>query len=162
MNEVLETTFDERGLLLTQEHVRQLLTCMGFTTAVVTCRYRDERLYIDIDAGDEGKLLIGVRGTHLAALQHIIHCVLRQQLGQHIHTRIDVNGYQSRRERDLLEMAETAAKQVQTTGRTIVLKAMGPADRRMIHTGLSTRTDVSTASIGAEPNRKVVIKPVFV
>jgi len=162
MNELLEKTFDEEGLLLTQEHVRRLLACMGFAAVTVSCRYRDERLCIDIIAGDEGKLLIGVRGVHLTALQHIIHCVLRQQLGQRVYTRIDVNGYQTRRERDLLEMAETAAKQVQTTGRTIVLKAMSPADRRMIHTGLSTRTDVSTASTGEEPNRKVVIKPVFV
>lgn len=155
-------SFDAPALALIADHVRRVLVSMGFAATAVVCRYHNERLYVDIDAGTDSKILIGAHGAHLAALQHIIHCLLRQQLHQQVYTYIDVNGYQARRDRDLLEIAELAAKQVQTTGRTIILKAMSPADRRMIHTGLSARADITTESTGEEPNRKVVIKPVFV
>src|SRR3989344_5340885 len=38
------------------------------------------RLMIEIEAGGEGRLLIGVQGAHLAALQHVLRSLLRQHL----------------------------------------------------------------------------------
>tara|TARA_Y100000310_G_scaffold173085_1_gene173200 strand:- start:45 stop:461 length:417 start_codon:yes stop_codon:yes gene_type:complete len=133
---------------------------MGFAEVTIYCRYDEERLSIDVEAGEDGKLLIGTQGIHLAALQHVIRCLLRQQLQESVITNVDVNGYQARRERGIVDLAAEAAKRAQSTGRTVILQAMSPADRRTVHTSLSLRGDVATESTGAEPNRKVVIKPI--
>ena len=155
------TKFDGPALSLIEEHVRRVLASMGFDQVTIYCRYSEERLRIDIEAGEDGKLLIGTQGNHLTALQHVIRCLLRQQLNELVVTNIDVNGYRARRERGILDLAEAAAKRAQTTGRTVILKPMSPPDRRTVHTALASRSDVQTESTGEEPNRKVVIKPIF-
>jgi len=154
------TTFDGPALALIEEHVRRVLASMGFEGATIYCRHSEERLSIDIEAGDDGKYLIGVQGQHLAALQHIVRCLLRQQLQEMVRMDIDVNGYQARRERGLLELAADAAKRAHSTGRPVILRPMSPAERRTVHVSLADRDDVATDSTGEEPNRKVVIKPV--
>jgi spoIIIJ-associated protein len=164
------TTFDLESIALIEEHVRRLLAMMDFEAASVHCRLQSrsgeeseaqEQLCITIEAGDDGKRLIGVQGTHLDALQHLVRSVLRRQLDPGLHIALDVNGYRARRERSLLQLAESAARRAHHTGRTIVLKPMAAADRRVLHTALATRGDVSTESMGDEPNRRVVVRPVF-
>ena len=41
----------------------------------------------------------------------------------------------------------------------IILKAMSSYERRIVHMALSDSPDISTDSIGQEPERKIVIKP---
>jgi spoIIIJ-associated protein len=164
------TTFDPASIALIEEHVRRLLVIMDFEAAQVHCRLlplteeaqvAHAQLQISIEAGDEGKRLIGVQGTHLDALQHIVRSVLRRQLQSTLYVTLDVNGYRARRERNLLLLAEATAARAHHTGRTIVLKPMAAADRRVLHTALAARGDVSTESMGDEPNRRVVVRPVF-
>ena len=153
---------------LIEEHVRQLLQTMGFSEVQVQCSNRSktennplQALQINIEAGDDGKLLIGAHGAHLAALQHVVRTIVRRQLAADMLIAIDVNGYRIKREQNLAHLAEGAAKRAKTQGRTIVLRPMGAHDRRMIHTALSEREDITTESMGDEPNRRVVVKPVF-
>ena len=160
--------FDEQTLPLIEEDVRRLLTSMGFTEATVRCQEATTReagddrttLQVNIEAGDEGKLLIGVRGNHLLALQHVVRCVLRHKLNA-VSITCDVNGYRARRERSLAQVAEAAARRATMQGRTVVLRPMEAYDRRCVHTALAQRSDVTTESMGDEPNRRVVVKPVF-
>lgn len=153
---------DGPTLTLLEEHVRHLLVTMSFNQTTIHCRLRDGRLRIEIEAGDDGKLLIGAQGANLAALQHIVRCILRRQVPDLVVAMIDVNGYQARREQGLVDLAELAAKRAEQTGRVVMLKPMSPADRRVIHTHLAERGDVATESTGEEPNRKIVIKPVLI
>lgn len=121
---------------------------------------RDE-LFITLEAGEAGKLLIGGQGAHLEALQHILRSILRRTLETPIHILVDVNGYRARREQGLLEMAEAAAARARQAGRTITLAPMSASDRRAVHAALAARGDVHTESVGEEPNRRVVVRPVF-
>ncbi|MDD5433753.1 MAG: hypothetical protein PHE77_03845, partial [Candidatus Pacebacteria bacterium] len=47
-----------------------------------------------------------------------------------------------------------------STGREKVLFPMNAFERRIIHTELAKRSDVTTESTGAGDNRKVVVRPV--
>ena len=153
---------DAPALALIEEHVRRLLEIMGITGAAVRCGLDGTALLrINIEAGDAGRALIGGRGSHLAALHHVIRCVLRRQIHPEVRIMVDVNGYQARRERSLLGLAEEVARKAQRTGRTVVLQPMTAADRRMIHTALAGHKDIRTESLGDEPNRRVVVRPVF-
>jgi spoIIIJ-associated protein len=170
MNTLTNNQLDSRDLALVEEHVRQLMQLMGFSEAAVACRLSERNdnteerlleLMVKIDAGDEGRLLIGTQGSHLFALQHLVRSLLRRQFDRGVHVSVDVNGYRARRERNLVSLAESAARQAKNQGRTIVLQPMEASDRRMIHAHLAPRQDVRTESLGEEPNRRVVIKPIF-
>jgi len=164
-------TLNQQSSVLIEEHIRRLITAMGFTGAEVVCSYKDvkeqetltrQHLHIDINAGPTGRMLIGAHGAHLQALQHIARSLIRRQLKEPIRITVDVNGYLARRERTLLHIAEEAARKAGRTGRAIVLPPMAAAHRRTIHTSLAARQNVDTESLGEEPNRRVVVKPVFI
>lgn len=155
------TNLEEGEIQLIGEHVRRLVVTMGFDTTNIHCQHRPPYLYIHIEAGGDGKLLIGTHGAHLAALQHLVRNILRRTIPAGTRVVVDVNSYRARREQDLLEIAETAARRAIQQGQTVILSPMNSADRRAIHTALANREDVTTASTGTEPQRSVVVKPVF-
>lgn len=158
----MSTVLDGPARALIEEHVRRLIHIMGFESVRVQCHVDNEdALHINLEAGSEGKMLIGTRGSHLLALQHIIRCLLRKELSAVSRILVDVNGYRSRRERTLLDLAEETARKAQRTGRTVVLQPMTAADRRAIHAALANHKDVTTESLGDEPNRRVVVRPIF-
>lgn len=143
------------------ERLSRLLASMGFSESSIRCQDQPPHLYVHIEAGDAGKLLIGARGAHLTALQHVIHHIIRLNLPAGTRVIVDVNGYRARREQELFNSAAATARRVVAQGQTVILPPMNSADRRVIHTALANREDVATSSTGREPNRSVVIKPVF-
>lgn len=143
-----------------EEHVQNILHRMGFMTVAIRSHLVTPQMYIHIEAGPDGKLLIGPSGAHLAALQYIIRSVTRRELDPAIRILVDVNGYRARREQDLVIVAEAAATQALQQGQPVILTPMSSADRRAIHTALAGRTDIVTASHGEEPQRSVVVRPV--
>ncbi len=144
-----------------EEKVRHLLSVMSFDQVTIRSHTVSPQVYIHIEAGADGKLLIGPAGAHLAALQYIIRSLLRRILDPATRVLVDVNGYRARREQDLVVVAETAATKAIQQGQSVILPPMSSADRRAIHTALAGRTDVTTASHGEEPRRSVIVKPVF-
>lgn len=161
MNTTSQINLAEADLRLLEEHVRHLFVSMGLLPVTIRCHLVAPYLYIHIEAGNNGKLLIGPRGIHLTALQHIIRSLLRVTLDPGIRVLVDVNGYRARREQDLVNVAAAAAARAVRQGQPVILPPMGSADRRTIHTVLANRSDVTTESTGIEPKRSVVIKPVF-
>lgn len=154
--------FDMPTVALMEEHIRFLLRTMGISAISVSCTVIEgDSLRVVVEAGEEGKLLIGVHGTHLLALQHVVRCLLRRHLGNDVRVLVDVNGYRARRERSLLDLAEEMARRAQRTGHSVVLRPMSASDRRTIHTALAHDKDVTTESLGDEPNRRVVVRPIF-
>jgi spoIIIJ-associated protein len=158
--DVAPTRLAEADTELIGEHVRHLLASMGFGSAKIRCQSKPPHLYIHIEAGAEGKLLIGAHGAHLAALQHIIRSIMRSTLPAGTRILVDVNSYRAHREQELVAIAEAAAGKALMQGQTVNLPPMTAADRRVIHTALANRPDLRTISQGNEPHRSVVVKPV--
>lgn len=167
----LKTTLNHQVLALIEEHIHHLLKMMDFTNSQVNCvptNTKDRQgasqlhLRIDITTAHDGRMLIGPHGSHLQALQHIIRSLIRRQWQNTPYLTVDINGYLASRERALFNVAEEAARKAGSTGRAIVLPPMDAAGRRTIHTSLATRPDIHTESLGDEPNRRVVIRPIFI
>jgi len=70
-----------------------------------------------------------------------------------------VEGYRSRREQQLRQLARRVAEQVTQTGHSQVLEPMPPNERRLIHIELRDDQYVYTESKGEGRHRKVVIYP---
>ncbi|MFZ5818497.1 MAG: RNA-binding cell elongation regulator Jag/EloR, partial [Chloroflexota bacterium] len=159
----------DRLLTLTEETVSKLLAHMNLQ-ARVSARYDDNdraphsgganRQAINVDVrGDDLSILIGRRSETLNALQYVASLMVGKQVEQWVQLYLDVEGYRSRRERQLRQMARRMAEQAAKSGRRQTLEPMAAAERRIIHLELRDHPDVTTESAGEEPHRKVNIMP---
>ena len=113
---------------------------------------------LDIEGDDLG-LLIGRRGTTLAALQYMVNVMLTRKLNSRVIVTVDVERYHRRREETLQNLAQRMADRVSNSGRPMTLEPMPASERRIIHLALSEDEDVVTGSVGQGDERKVVIRP---
>ena len=137
--------------------VEGLLKHMG-VRAQVTVRTSSESITLDISGRDLGAL-IGWRGETLRALQSVTNVMVGRHLAEGERIIVDVERYRQRREHTVREIAMRAARQVKMTGDAITLDAMQPFERRAIHLALEGDPDVTSGSIGEEPERRVVVGP---
>lgn len=107
--------------------------------------------------GEDLSILIGRRSETLNALQYIAGLIITKEVGHWVPFSIDVQGYRSRRERQLRQLALRMADQCIATGHRQVLEPMPANERRIIHLTLRDHASVYTESVGEEPNRKVCI-----
>jgi len=121
----------------------------------------EEPLTLNIRNTDDHllSLLIGRRGETLASLQLLVNLIVAKQTGHHERIIVDAEGYRARREDNLRSMAQRVAAQVRRSGSPIMLEAMPPNERRIIHMTLAESPDVSTESTGEGEQRRVVISP---
>ena len=137
--------------------VEGLLKHMG-VRAQVSVRPGAEPITLDISGRDLGAL-IGWRGETLRALQSVTNVMVGKHLAEGERIIVDVERYRQRREHTVREIAMRAARQVKMTGDAITLDAMQPFERRAIHLALEGDPDVTSGSIGEEPDRRVVVGP---
>ena len=113
---------------------------------------------LDIEGDDLG-LLIGRRGSTLAALQYMVNVMLTRKMDSRVIVTVDVEHYHRRREETLQNLAQRMADRVSNSGRPMTLEPMPASERRIIHLALSEDEDVVTGSVGQGDGRKVVIRP---
>ena len=113
---------------------------------------------LDVEGDDLG-LLIGRRGTTLAALQYFVNVLVTRKLGSRVLVTVDVEHYHRRREDTLHGLARRMADRVRQSRRPITLEPMPAGERRIIHIALADDPSVVTASTGFGDDRKVVIRP---
>ena len=111
-------------------------------------------------SGSDLGVLIGRRGQKLASLQHIVNLIVAQEVKAKYHRiAVDVENYRGRREEQLRDVADRAAKRVLQTGKMIQLEPMPAIERRSCTWRWSRIRKVRTQSVGVEPNRRIVILP---
>ena len=132
-----------------------LLKHMGIR-AQVTARPGSEPLTLDISGRDLGAL-IGWRGETLRALQSVTNVMVGKHMAEGERIIVDVERYRQRREHTVREIALRAARQVKMTGDAITLDAMQAFERRAIHLALEGDPEVTSSSIGEDPERRVVV-----
>ena len=155
---VEELSEAERSTLETAKTVlTEMLGLMELTGTVEIASGGDtSRLNV---RGDDLGALIGRRGEKLASLQHIVNLIVGRREGQHHRIAIDVENYRGRREQQLRDVADRAAKRVIQTGKIIQLEAMPAIERRVVHMALLENPRIRTQSVGVEPNRRIVVLP---
>ena len=148
--------------LETREYIKEfvsfILEKMG-VEAVVTVSEEGEDFFVDLTGRDMG-ILIGRRGQHLNALQHLVSVIVHRQFlnfpGRIV---VDVENYRQKREEALEQLALNIAYKAERENKEIFLEPMSPQERRIIHITLKDNEKVSTYSEGEEPYRKVVVTP---
>jgi spoIIIJ-associated protein len=108
---------------------------------------------------EDSRLLIGKNGQNLRALEQVTRLMLMRKNQEYRGLVVDVNGYRADQNKKLVESVHAAAQRVQQTRRSEALDPMSSYQRRLVHTELAVYSDLATESVGQEPNRRVVIKP---
>ena len=111
--------------------------------------------------GENLGILIGKHGQTLDALQYLVNLAANRNhnTSQRVRVIIDVENYRSRRAETLQNLAKTLADRAVRLNQDVRLEPMNRHERRVIHTALQDNDDVSTYSVGEDPNRYIIISP---
>ena len=153
-----ELTDKERGTLEEAKGVLEELLRLMEVPGTVEVATGGETARLNVRGSDLG-VLIGRRGEKLASLQHIVNLIVAKKEGEYHRIAVDVENYRGRREEQLRDVADRAAKRVLQTGKIIQLEPMPAIERRIVHMALVENGKVRTQSVGVEPNRRIVILP---
>lgn len=115
-------------------------------------------VFVSVHSPEEGRFLIGKNGQSLKALEHIVR-LLAVRSSEGLAVTLDVNDYKKSKAQYAVEVARQALSRVRNTQKAEALTPMSPYERRMVHMELASCPDITTESIGEEPQRRVVIKP---
>lgn len=107
----------------------------------------------------EANMLIGEHGANLAHGEHLLKKIIKKKFGEEFKFTLDINDYRMRRLEDLKQDVKSAAKEVRLYQKEVPLRSMSSFERRIVHLLLAEYPDITTESIGQEPDRRVVIKP---
>ena len=108
---------------------------------------------------EEPKILIGQNGQTLAEIQHLLKIILRRGISDEFYIDLDINDYKKKKIEYLKETAVSLADEVVLSKKEKILAPMSAYERRIIHLELADRKDITTESIGREPERRIVIRP---
>jgi spoIIIJ-associated protein len=153
-----ELSEKERGTLEQAKGVLEELLRLMEVPGTVEVATGGETARLNVRGSDLG-VLIGRRGEKLASLQHIVNLIVAKKEGEYHRIAVDVENYRGRREEQLRDVADRAAKRVLQTGKIIQLEPMPAIERRIVHMALVENAKVRTQSVGVEPNRRIVILP---
>jgi spoIIIJ-associated protein len=139
-----------------------LLRGMGIRSQVVIHHEAHDEdgpdFVLDIGGADLG-ILIGRRGETLRDLEYLTRLIVASRTKSNARFMVDVEGYRTRRERVLRELAKRMADRVKQNRQPITLEAMPPNERRIVHLTLKEHPSVKTLSIGEGDRRRVMILP---
>jgi len=142
-----------------KEFMQGLIREFGFQAEVET-RIVDEETVEVAAKGDELGLLVGPRGTTLAALQDVTRTVVQHHFPSRTdRILVDVAGYRQRRIAALQRFSQEIAEETLSTGTERALEPMSAADRKVVHDTVNEIEGVVTRSEGEDPTRYVVISP---
>ena len=144
------------------EFARDVILKMGMDCDVSLQRRDDEEgsdIHIQVTGPDAGRI-IGKKGQVLAAVQFIVNRAMNRPGLERRYVSVDADGYRSRREDSLANMARRLGRQAVSDGQIITFEPMSPRDRRVVHLALAKFDGVVTKSEGEGDDRRVQIIPV--
>lgn len=146
------------------ETANKIIDMIGFKADVeiVKNNFGDSLLHVvSVHSADDLGMLIGKNGQNIKALEHLFRVIVFKKLPENSNFIIDINDYRKSRANYVVEQAKTAVVRVKNTKRAEALLPMSSYERRLVHMELAAHPDIVTESIGEEPQRRVVIKPLI-
>ncbi|MEX2442792.1 MAG: RNA-binding cell elongation regulator Jag/EloR [Alkalispirochaeta sp.] len=142
-NQKPETDFEHAVV----DFVTTLTAKMGFPAEVNVAYREPNKLGLRLDT-DHANILIGRKGKNLDSIQLLANVVASRFEGSDVKVVLDTEGYRSRREEQLVRLAQKIADDVQRSRGSKLLEPMNPFERRLIHTTLNNIESIGTESEG--------------
>lgn len=173
-NEILVKTSEEKGGLFTAKkiivEIVKINDVAEFGVSIlknilegfnlegnIEKQIRDTQISYRIHSNNNG-ILIGKNGKILNSIQKYLKQSIYSQIGMNINILLDIENYKEKQNYFLERDVKKIAKQVLKTKMEVKLDPMNSFQRRIVHNALSKFKNISSDSVGVEPNRCVVIK----
>jgi len=141
-----------------KETTKEFFEKTTFEVEIIIYPQKEQTISIDLKT-EEPKILIGERGQTLSEIQRLLKSILRKKIKEPFYINLDINDYKKKKTDYLKELARSIADEVALTKKEKMLAPMQAYERRIIHLELAGRNNVTTESIGREPERRLVIRP---
>lgn len=141
-----------------KNYLKNILDLMGIN-AELEVQKRDNYIKINMFS-DNNAILIGKNGRTMSSMQQLLRQTIKNKLNIKINIILDVEEYKIKQQKNIERLAVKLAKDVIRTNIEVKMDSMNSYERRLVHSRLANFDGVKTESIGEEPNRCVVIKPV--
>ncbi len=145
----------QESLDIVQEELSKLLELMGYPSEI-----RIESSGMSVHCSIQGSFeepLTGQDGKTLDSLQYILRKIIARKIPDRIRLSIDVGDFRERRQKELAQKALELAKLVKEDGKTQVLVALNPSERRVIHMALQEDKEIRSRSVGDGLFKKILI-----
>lgn len=141
-----------------KNYLKNILDLMGIN-AELEVQKKDNYIKINMFS-DNNAILIGKNGRTMSSMQQLLRQTIKNKLNIKINIILDVEEYKIKQQKNIERLAVKLAKDVIRTNIEVKMDSMNSYERRLVHSRLADFDGVKTESIGEEPNRCVVIKPV--
>lgn len=143
------------SLSLIEKELSSILELMGYPSTVeasakgasVQCHVSEE--HEDILTGQEGKTL--------DSIQYLLRKIVARKVPNRLRLTVDVGNYREKRLASLKDRAAELAEQVKEDGKTQVIAALSPSERRVIHMSLQDDKEIRSRSVGDGLFKKILI-----
>lgn len=152
---VQESCQDDNARRIT-EFLTGLLEHMDSPAQVKVTETEKGRYSVVLEGQKLGQL-IGRRGETLDAIQQLTNYSVNRGSDKRVRIHVDAENYRLKREQSLQHLARKVAAKVIKYKRNVTLEPMNAYERHVIHTALQDVENVTTYSMGTEPNRRVIV-----
>ncbi len=149
---------------MTKDEIRQIIEGvvqkMGVAIEGVTLLEIEDKTAFVIKT-QESNLLIGSRGAHIAALNHLVKRIAGKRIapqGEPLDFYVDVNDYHDKLMNEIKNKAQILAGRARSFKTNIEMEPMPPYERMIVHTIFQDSPDIKTESMGDGPRRRVVLR----
>ncbi len=140
---------------MVKEKLSGILDRMGFPSKIETFE-KNGKVVAHI-AGDYEEKIIGPEGQTLDGLQFLLRKIISRAFPGRIMISLDAGNFRETRRQDLEEQALHLAGQVKETGKTRMLPALNPSERRIVHMALQKDNTIRSRSVGSGIFKKILI-----
>lgn len=143
------------------EYLQNIFQALGLQNVELHAVKQGDATLLKV-SGEEINSKMEVRGETIQALSYLIDRSVNAGVDKkddaYLRIRLDIAGYRNRRETELIALADRTGKEVAKSGRSRTLAPMNPYERLIVHTAISNMEGITSESIGADVERRVVIK----
>jgi spoIIIJ-associated protein len=143
------------ALELVRHELTQLLDLMGYPSTVeVTAKGTSVLCHV----GEEHEeILTGQDGKTLDSIQYLLRKIIVRKVPNRLRLTVDIGNYREKRLTNLKEQAVQLAESVKSDGKTQVIAALSPSERRVIHMSLQEDKEIRSRSVGDGLFKKILI-----
>jgi spoIIIJ-associated protein len=107
--------------------------------------------------GDDGHVLVRRQGEALAALQHLVSAVFRNDVAEKRRLVVDCLNFRKGKDAELRQMALFLAEKARSSGLAQEIGPLNPYERRIVHLAVAEVESVTSESIGDAFEKTVII-----
>lgn len=152
----------EEGLVaegeIAGDYLEELLDVLDFD-GDIDLDVDGSRAVVSVDGGEDLSNLVGRRGEVLDALQELTRLAVHQKTGERSRLMLDVASWRRSRREELSALGDEVAGRVLENGEDERLAPMTPFERKIVHDAVAAVRGVRSESEGAEPSRRVLVRP---